>query len=139
MNVSFAHPISNQDTVPLNDMDEPPTVTFPGVLNHYYTVVMYDRDAPYPPPNNINAPFIHWLVINIPGNDLEQGNSVLPYLPPNPPSSDPHRYQLDLYRQLRQLPDSFNVSRHRFPLDKWINRNGLILLDTMNFLSHLPR
>ena len=52
-----------------------------------YTLVMLDVDTP--------APYLHWMVDNIPGSKVAKGTTVADYASPHPPqqlSSKPHRY-----------------------------------------------
>lgn len=59
--------------------------------NNLYTVIIYDQDA---------DDFLHYLTVNIPEMNLEQGQELVPYIPPNPPKSDrPHLYIFSVYRQ----------------------------------------
>jgi len=76
-----------------------PTITW--IQNNkreLYTLIMYD-------PNSISksGTFIHWLVINIPENNINRGNIILPYFPPTPPDNNPHYYTFELYSQREYL------------------------------------
>ncbi|KAG8172804.1 hypothetical protein JTE90_022422 [Oedothorax gibbosus] len=52
------------------------------------------------PQNPIYAPFLHWAIQNIPGNQVSRGEVVSNYHPPSPPPySDPHRYIILIYKQ----------------------------------------
>jgi phosphatidylethanolamine-binding protein (PEBP) family uncharacterized protein len=47
----------------------------------------------------LNREFVHWLVVNIPGDRVHDGVEVLPYLPVAPPAgSGLHRFVFMLYR-----------------------------------------
>lgn len=72
----------------------------------FYTLTVVDPDAPSPT-NPSMAPFLHWLVTNIPQGELEKGSMVVPYMGPSPPEGD-HRYCFLLYEQPN---DSLPVSR----------------------------
>lgn len=84
-----------------------------------YTIVIWDPDAPKSPS------FLHWLVTNIPGGDISQGNVVQPYYPPSPPAgSGEHRYYVGLYEQSGRLPIK-KISQTGFDIDTFMSRNGL--------------
>lgn len=60
---------------------------------------MTDPDAP-----SVSNPafreFVHWVVVNIPGNNVESGEKVLSYLGAGPPyNGGIHRYMFLLFRQ----------------------------------------
>lgn len=99
-----------------------------------YTLVICDIDAPYPS-NPINSPFIHLLVVNIPGNMLSKANVLLKYEPPHPPSDSPaHRYQVRLYKQHKVIPITTNVYRLKFPLESFISQNRLELAESYELI-----
>lgn len=83
-----------------------------------YSIIMYDLDAPK------TSPHLHLLITNIPGTDITRGNMLQRYVPPSPPSnSAPHRYNIDLYIQGKNV--SKNVS---FPVDKFVREHGMVLI-----------
>jgi phosphatidylethanolamine-binding protein (PEBP) family uncharacterized protein len=71
-----------------------------------YTLVMVDSDA-YSASSPSLSPVRHWVVANIPGQALAQGNADLSqystlsqYFPPQPPAGTKwHRYYMFLYKQ----------------------------------------
>lgn len=66
----------------------------------YYTLVMIDPDSPSRP-EPLNREFAHWLVGNIPGRHVEQGETLFEYIPIFPRAgSGFHRYIFLLYQQL---------------------------------------
>lgn len=83
----------------------PPTVTWdtePGAL---YTLIMTDPDAP----SRSNPKFRewhHWLVANIPGNDLKKGDELSGYISSAPPQGTGlHRYVYLVYKQPGKIED----------------------------------
>src|SRR5206468_1850959 len=86
-----------------------------------HTIILYDLDAPYPE-DPTNAPFLHWIVSNIRGNDVNTGRVIFPYFPPQPPSnSKPHRYILQVFRQEYPLEFAYqDYPRQNFPLYEFI-------------------
>lgn len=75
-----------------NTVNEP-VIGFSGEPTVLYTLVMSDPDAPA-------KSWLHWLITNIPGesNDITQGQTIMTYSGPNPPSGI-HRYIFTLYQQ----------------------------------------
>ena len=81
------------------DVKETPSVTWQADANSYYTLLMTDPDAP-----SRKTPFVgevrHWLVVNIPGNDIGQGETIVAYRGSSPPKwTGLHRYIILLYKQ----------------------------------------
>lgn len=91
----------------------------------YYTLIIYDIDAPYPE-ENYNSPIIHLLVTNIHRNDVMNGNYIFPFELPNPPiNSNEHRYIIGLYIQDSLIPPFTPMSRIKFPLNEFIKQYRL--------------
>ena len=68
-----------------------PFVTYTGPPG-YYSLIMTDPDAPsfFDP---VYREFIHWVVVNISGNDISSGTVIAPYVGAGPPcNSGLHRY-----------------------------------------------
>lgn len=60
---------------------------------------MFDPDAPSSS-NPVNAEWRHWLVVNIPGSKIDDGETKIQYAPPQPPKgSGRHRYIFAVYKQ----------------------------------------
>ncbi len=53
-------------------MQMQPSVTWEAEPNSFYTLLMTDPDAPSRK-NPVNGEWKHWLVVNIPGNKLSEG------------------------------------------------------------------
>src|SRR6516165_6612428 len=82
------------------------TISWDNDKKKLYTLVFFDLDAPYPDESDI--PYIHYLVINVPGDNIEKGKTVLEYKPTIPPKdSSPHEYIVQLYEQ----PTKINVGK----------------------------
>ncbi|KNC34249.1 putative odorant-binding protein A5 [Lucilia cuprina] len=80
-----------------------PTLDWSSDPNTYYTVYMASPDAPYPD-NPIWKEFIHWLVVNIPGKDVDKGEIYCPYLGPiSPKTGSIMRYVFLVYEQPGKL------------------------------------
>jgi phosphatidylethanolamine-binding protein (PEBP) family uncharacterized protein len=90
---------------------KPPSVQYSSDTHELYTLVIWDPDAP-------NPSFLHWLVVNIPEDRVQDGETIVEYKPPTPPSGI-HRYYVGLYRQpmtisLPSEPERTNFSIHDF-------------------------
>ena len=118
-NGEFISPQSAQ-TKPIIEYQAPPDAI--------YTLIMNDPDAP-------SGNHLHWIIINIPGNNINEGNTLLEYMGPAPPNgSGYHNYIFllieqrekkyleslqrvmsmdDLYEKLN-LKDSTEISRRYF-------------------------
>ncbi len=90
-----------------------------------YTLIMHDPDAP----GHSNAnPWLHWLTINIPGSDFSQGQQLLGYSPPAPPSGI-HKYKFTLYEQRFGYIEPPVPMAANFDLKAFIRTNSLIQVD----------
>jgi phosphatidylethanolamine-binding protein (PEBP) family uncharacterized protein len=91
--VQYGQVNANGKTLTKKNTANQPTLQFAGEEGKAYTLLMSDPDAPA-------KSWLHWLFINIPGelNDITQGQIVVPYSPPSPPSGT-HRYIFTLYEQ----------------------------------------
>jgi phosphatidylethanolamine-binding protein (PEBP) family uncharacterized protein len=96
-----------------------PKVFFEGEPWKLYFLFMYDPDAPA-------KSWVHWMISNIPGNvpDIHQGDFVLGYAPPNPPSGT-HRYIFVLYEQPGSLMIPKPNQRGHFDVEDFENRYAL--------------
>lgn len=75
-----------------------------------FTVMMTD-------PLQGSSEYLHWLVINVPGNLISAGALIIPYQGPTPPVGDPpHQYDIRVYRQKRLIdPENVRIdSRNGF-------------------------
>lgn len=94
-----------------------PSVQWNIKSNALYTVLMWDPDAPA-------ASWIHWFVVNIPGATLSEGQTLLPYEPPSPPSGT-HRYYVTVYQQVQELSILKPEERGNFDVARFVSRYGL--------------
>merc|ERR1712130_350391 len=100
MDVSYGDiTISAGDKITPLQSEKAPNVSWKADENKFYTLFMTDPDAPARD-NPLFREFIHWVVTDIPGNDLKSGVVVMDYLGPAPPhSSGLHRYCFFIYEQ----------------------------------------
>jgi len=90
-------------------------------LDNLYSILMIDLDAPYPQ-NPVNSPFLHFLMVNIAKVDerSKEGDIVFEYLPPSPPpDSEPHQYEIYVFKQACRIHDVYVDGRLRFNIDTW--------------------
>lgn len=119
--------------------------------NQLYTLIIVDNDAPYPPPLDQYSPFLHLLIVNIPGDNYPAGYTEMPYLAPNPPvDSPPHRYRVLVFRQPLQtegrdqgttkvLPHP-HKKRDNFDINRYVKRHGLTEVGRLDFsVSPAPK
>ena len=96
-----------------------PKVEWESEDNEFYTLIMTDPDAPSRSEPKFRE-FRHWLVANIPGNNIEQGDVIAAYVGSGPPKGTGlHRYVFLLYKQPGKLeldePRVANNSRQDRP------------------------
>ncbi|XP_019629565.1 PREDICTED: protein D3-like [Branchiostoma belcheri] len=99
----------------------PPQVTWPVEDGALYTLVMTDPDAPSRANPRLRE-FHHWLVGNIPGNEIQDGETLSQYIGSAPPRGRGlHRYVFLVYKQPgtlefdeRRLGNTSMAHRSRF-------------------------
>ncbi|XP_021929653.1 protein D2-like isoform X2 [Zootermopsis nevadensis] len=78
---------------------DPPTVNWGADDGSYYLLCMTDPDAPSRKDPKFRE-WHHWLVGNIPGNDVSQGETLSEYVGSGPPKGTGlHRYVFLVYKQ----------------------------------------
>ncbi|KAL1453963.1 hypothetical protein WDU94_010264 [Cyamophila willieti] len=96
----------------------------------YYTLIMTDPDAPSRQ-NPTLGEFRHWLVVNIPGDQVTRGETLTEYMGPDPPQGTGfHRYIFRTYRQMGKIEfEEKNIAewkREYFSSKKFAETNYLI-------------
>ena len=90
-----------------------------------YTLFMVDPDSP-DPANPMYREWVHWMLVNIPGNDINRALEVLPYQSPTPPRGT-HRYIFYLYDQQNKLiPINLTYARQSFNRALFLWQNNLL-------------
>uniref|UniRef100_A0A1I7U2V2 Phosphatidylethanolamine-binding protein n=1 Tax=Caenorhabditis tropicalis TaxID=1561998 RepID=A0A1I7U2V2_9PELO len=75
----------------------------PGAL---YTLIKTDPDAPSRKKPTFRE-WHHWLVVNIPGNDISKGDTLSEYIGAGPaPKTGLHRYVYLIYKQSGRIEDA---------------------------------
>uniref|UniRef100_A0A6C0KUL8 Large ribosomal subunit protein mL38 n=1 Tax=viral metagenome TaxID=1070528 RepID=A0A6C0KUL8_9ZZZZ len=84
-----------------------PNVEYTAYPDTLYTLLIYDPDAVTDTHN-----FIHWLVVNINGEKIDEGKHLLSYTGPNPPpNSGLHHYKFELFTQPAVIPIDDSIER----------------------------
>jgi len=98
-----------------------PIVDYNDSLDTFFTLILHDPDAPA-------GNHLHWVVINIPGNNINAGNTLLEYVGPAPEGSGIHRYIFLLLEQ--------NEKKYPKTLERIMSMNDLY--DKIN-IRNLPK
>ncbi|OQV25612.1 putative Phosphatidylethanolamine-binding protein-like protein F40A3.3 [Hypsibius exemplaris] len=105
-----------------------PTVQWNADGNKLYCLIMTDPDAS-PEYSEIK----HWLVINIPGNNLEEGRVMAAYRGSGPPlGTGKHRYIFIVYEQAAKIesdeqpiPNTSREGRRNFKVQAFAEKHNL--------------
>ncbi|XP_067012135.1 protein D2 isoform X2 [Anabrus simplex] len=111
---------------------DPPTVKWPAKDGTLYTLCMTDPDAPSRKEPKFRE-WHHWLVVNIPGTNIDKGEVLSEYVGSGPPKGTGlHRYVFLVYEQPGKLtcdePRLTNRSgdhRGKFSIKKFANKYKL--------------
>ncbi|CAJ0947400.1 unnamed protein product, partial [Mesorhabditis belari] len=88
---------------------EKPTVTWDALSDALYTLILTDPDAPSRA-NPTRREFKHWVVVNIPGNQVEKGDEAAGYVGSGPPKDTGlHRYVFLLFKQNGKVDAGFQT------------------------------
>lgn len=122
--------INFDDVIDSDQAQQPLDVQWGANRSFLYTLMLIDNDMPYPNSNE-DSPFLLTLIVNIPGNDYQNGQVVMPYqMPTLYANSDIHRLNLLIYQQTRainqQLFSGNYQTRANFDVDSYQQQNGLI-------------
>lgn len=110
----------------------PIKLSWPTDEDTFYTLILTDPDAPSRP-NPTFREWHHWLVVNIPGTNVQQGQTLSEYVGSGPPKkSGLHRYVYLIFKQPSKLqfdePILNNRSaegREKFSTQKFAAKYGL--------------
>jgi hypothetical protein len=115
------------------DAQNPLKLSWHANKGNLYTVIFWDQDAPYPIDPKF-SPFLHYLVINIPNNDITQGTKLMKYQPPSPPyDSAPHRYHIGIFKQDGKISPVKITNRDKFDVEDFIVDYELSPVATVEF------
>ncbi|EDV43705.1 uncharacterized protein Dana_GF16395 [Drosophila ananassae] len=109
-----------------------PKVVWDADPNALYTLILTDPDAPSRQDPKFRE-WHHWLVVNIPGNQIENGQVLTAYVGSGPPKgSGLHRYVFLVFKQPQKLtcsepkiPKTSGDKRANFSTAKFIKKYSL--------------
>ncbi|KAI6179777.1 hypothetical protein M3Y98_00647100 [Aphelenchoides besseyi] len=111
----------------VSEVKSQPIVKWETEPNALYTLVKVDPDA-LSRENPIYRSWLHWLVVNVPGNQLTNGKVIASYKGAGPPpKTGLHRYVFLVFKQSDRIED-YDVKdgdRKKFNLRQFINKNEL--------------
>jgi len=91
------------ELTPTQVKDIPSTIKWTTVENGLYTICMTDPDAPCREKPTYRE-WHHWLVVNIPQNDVSNGDVLSEYIGASPSKGTGlHRYVIVVYKQPNKL------------------------------------
>lgn len=100
--------------------------TWPTNPNTYYTLIIYDTDAPTRD-DPAWSPYLHQLVVNIPGDGSGAGVSITDFIPAAPPQGKgEHRYFVNVFAQKTMVPTTYITTHERFDLPQFIQQYQLV-------------
>nr|XP_011412422.2 uncharacterized protein C56G2.4 [Crassostrea gigas] len=104
-----------------------------------YTLICIDPDV-----SKSHSPIIHWMVTNIPDGNIQNGQTVLPYIGPMPPPGKNHTYYFLLYKQSSPV-DASTVDgyagphcqgRCLFDINRFVADNHMTLSGALWMIAH---
>jgi phosphatidylethanolamine-binding protein (PEBP) family uncharacterized protein len=137
MEISFDdHKLGDQDIISPDLAKQDITID----LNndrHTHTLIIVDESAPYPG-DPYKSPYLHYLVVNIPGDKLKDGTGLIDYIPPNPPEDDTgsipiHEYNIYLFTQSKQIRPKAHRRRENFDVEKFVKEFDLTIEEIFTF------
>lgn len=90
---------------PTQVKDQPTQISWPADANSLYTLMVTDPDAPSRKDPKFRE-WHHWLVVNIPGHNVANGETLSEYIGSGPPKGTGlHRYVYLVFKQAGKLQD----------------------------------
>ncbi|KAF7249056.1 39S ribosomal protein L38, mitochondrial [Varanus komodoensis] len=94
-------PVYHGNMITPTETLNPPKVTFQADEGSLWTLLLTNLDGHL---RDTNSEYVHWLVANIPGNQIETGKELCHYFPAFPAKGTGyHRYVFILFKQLQQI------------------------------------
>lgn len=102
---------NGNELTPTQVKDEPTVVWEPKQETPLYTLLMVDPDAPTRSDPKYRE-ILHWAVVNIPGNQISQGQTLAEYIGSGPPEGTGlHRYIFLVYSQSKKIEESGHIDK----------------------------
>lgn len=81
------------------DVKDMPDVTWNANSEDFHTLIFVDLDAPSRKDPTFRE-VIHWMVVNIPGPNVAEGETIVEFIGSGPPKeTDLHRYAFFVFKQ----------------------------------------
>ncbi|CAH3960558.1 39S ribosomal protein L38, mitochondrial [Pieris brassicae] len=94
-------PVYSGNVIKPAEAIEPPIVSYQCAPDTLWTLVLTSLDGHL---TEENKEYAHWLIANIPGRDVDKGDTLIEYLQPFPlKGTGYHRYAFVLYKQNEKL------------------------------------
>jgi phosphatidylethanolamine-binding protein (PEBP) family uncharacterized protein len=122
LKVSYGNTQVNEQRLEQSETIHQPNFCIKLKDNTYYTLIMFDPDAPSPD-------WLHYLIVNIKGMNKDE---LIEYSPPNPPSGT-HRYIFLLCTQQDKLSLNKITQRENFNTKYFLTTNKLNIVDSTFF------
>lgn len=115
LNLEVFYDINDEETLPVysgnvikpSEAKAAPRVNYESSGNELWTLVLSSLDGHL---TEGDKEYVHWLVANIPANQIEKGDTVIEYLQPFPPKGTGyHRYVFVLYKQDGRI--NYNIDK----------------------------
>lgn len=118
--------------IPPRDVRDEPHVSYEADPGEYYTLIMTDPDAPRRK-NPVQKEWQSWMVVNIPGSRIKDGETLAEYIGPCPARfTDSHRLVFLVYPQPNRLDfdeprknSTYAGNRFNFSSKRFARRYGL--------------
>ncbi|KAK7086685.1 hypothetical protein SK128_003258 [Halocaridina rubra] len=128
--------VSNGNVLTPTQVFNPPTmISWAADSSAFYTLCMTDPDAPNRQDPNLGE-VLHWLIVNVPGNDLTKGETIVEYVGSGPrKGTGLHRYVFLAYKQPGsitctepKIPKTSRQNRIKFSIRRFSEKYGLSLV-----------
>ena len=98
-----------------------PKIEYYAKPNSLYTLIMHDPDA-------VGGNLIHWIIVNIDGNNLHTGYELLKYKGPSPPpGSGRHKYIFLFFKQNSRIRINNVIYKRHISMVELYEKLDLIL------------
>ncbi|XP_071620732.1 large ribosomal subunit protein mL38 [Heliangelus exortis] len=100
-------PVYHGNMVTPSEASSPPLVSYEAEKGSLWTLLLTNPDGHL---RETDSEYLHWLVTNIPGNDIKSGKEICHYFPPFPAmGTGYHRFIFLLFKQDRPIDFSEDV------------------------------
>jgi hypothetical protein len=145
---SFVDDMSSGRYMSLDKVNHTPVeVIYAPKFGGLYSIIMVDPDAP-DPKNPSQSDWLNWMVLNIPEDRIQEGDTIAEYRPPSP-SIGCHRYLIYLFYQASGKINGAHLTyknicktknediklRCGFDTKSFVKRYGLCYIDHVVFVN----